>query len=130
MFPAETALRDTFRARVDDVSDVLGLSEAQRHARHREFVSVVRQTGLDPRTIGDPIYQAWTDAEIAAARGGAAVDSAQVRAWDEEFRKELRLTYGADAEDLTAILPAIERPCVIPRRFRFAIDMLRALPPM
>ena len=31
---------------------------------------------------------------------------------------------------MTATLPAIERPCVMPTRSRFAACMLRALPPM
>ena len=102
MFPAETALRETFRTRQDEVSDVLGLSHAQRIDRHRAHVALVRESGLQQNTeLAGMLYDELTTAEIAAARGADDdVDlEAQVRADTEASRKALRDLYGRDRAD-------------------------------
>ena len=105
MFPVETALRETFRTRVDEVSDVLGLSHAQTIARHRDFVGgVVRPAGLDKNPeLAALLYQEVTDAEIAAARSRGDDDDleARVGADAETARKALRELYGRErAEEI------------------------------
>lgn len=99
MFSPEVALRPTLSSRVDDVANVMGLDHAKRQARHRDFVALVRETGLDPNTVGAELYDAYTDAQLAEARG-TELDEAQIHTWKEDARRELRQAYGADAEPL------------------------------
>lgn len=99
MHPPEVALRDVFRERVEDVATVMGLPEDKRQARHREFVGVLRDTGLEPAITGKLLYDAYTDAQLAAARG-APIDEAQRRNNEEEIRRSFRTAYKGDAEQL------------------------------
>jgi hypothetical protein len=100
MYPTEVALRSVFTDRASEVADVLGLDATQRAARESAFTEVIRSTGLDPLTVGEPLYRRFTDAEIADRRGADAPD---VQALDEESRRLLREAYGAeDAENLLA----------------------------
>jgi hypothetical protein len=97
-FPVRVAMRETFSNRRHELSDVLGLSHEQQHARHNEWAIGIRETGLDP-TIGALIYNKFTDAEVAIARG-ADVDDATLAAANKTIRQRLRETYGEEAEDL------------------------------
>ena len=98
MFPPHVAMRQVLRARQDELIDVLGLTEAQRHTRHREQIAMVRESGLDPYTVGAPLYEAFTNAELATRRG-TTVDPTTQAARDEELRRDLRLSYGAAAAE-------------------------------
>ena len=95
--PTEIALRDVFREQGDALHDVVGLSQEQRTARETDYAGVVRDSGLEPYTLGVEIYEAWTRAEVEDVRGGDDVD---VQALNEASRKVLRETYGPDTEDL------------------------------
>lgn len=100
LHPIETALREPLRERQSDLVDVLGLTQTQQQARHRDYADLIRRTGLEPLTVGARLYDLMTDADLEDARG-TAVDAAQVTAWSEESRRQLRVTYGAkEAEDL------------------------------
>lgn len=99
IFSPEVGLREAFRQRQDEVADVLALGTEAQQQRHRDFVGTVRESGLDTVTAGT-VYDVLTDAQLAEARG-APVNEAQVRAGQEQTRRELRGRYGAErAEQL------------------------------
>lgn len=95
LYPVETRLREALRERQPDLADVLALSPAQQQARHRDFATLIRATGLEPLTAGTTLYNLLTDADVDDARG-KPVDPAQVKAWDEETRRIGREKWGTD----------------------------------
>ena len=106
MFPVEVGLRPVLAQRQDELMDVLELGQAARIQRHREFVAAVRESGLEPSTVGQALYNVWTDAEIAAARGTLPdTDDDDGSGWEpalvEDITRTLRNSYGpARAERL------------------------------
>jgi hypothetical protein len=52
LYPAHIELRETVRARVEDVATVLGLSQDQQQVRNREFLAGIEEAGLNASTIG------------------------------------------------------------------------------
>lgn len=93
MFPIDVALRPAFREAETALGDVLGLTSAQRKARTDEYVSLVRETGIDPHTLAPVIYNAHVEAQVAAARGAGDVD---VQALNENTRRAVREAYGGE----------------------------------
>ena len=102
LFPVEVQLRDTLRTRAQDVANVLGLSAPQRQAQHRDFVGIIRDTGLDPATVGGPLYHAFVDGQIAIARGRAVDDPQRQQQQDEAMRQTFRDAYPRDGNELLA----------------------------
>jgi uncharacterized membrane protein len=95
VFPPETALREALRARERDVMEVLQLGQNDRVTRHREFVSAIRDSGLDAATTGQQLYHPMTDAEIAAAHGEEP-DPRKEAAVVEGLNRGLITRYGAE----------------------------------
>ena len=96
MFPVEVSLRHALQQRQGEVMDVLELGQAARIKRHREFVEVIRDSGLDAATTGAALYDVMTDAELAAARGTGPDDDDDgwPPALTEDIIGTLRTRYG------------------------------------
>lgn len=99
MYPVEIELREVLRARNTEISDVLGLSQVERQARHNEFVAAVRESGIDSATAA-LIYNLGVDEALAAARGAEDDTEKYVQTASVEARREIREAYGDRAEDL------------------------------
>ncbi len=98
-YPVDVAMRPVFEERSAALAD-LGVSAAERAKLQDTVVDVIRAVGIDPVSVGRPLYNGAVDAVIASAHGEAEPD---VQALAEASRRELRETYGAaDAEDLLA----------------------------
>jgi hypothetical protein len=103
-FATTTALREVFAQRREDLGNTLELASDAQVERHREFASIIRETGVDPYTFGADLYEAWTDAQLAERRG-AVPDAARLAAAAEDLRAELRSAYGIQrAERIEAAL--------------------------
>ena len=103
LYPPAEALGNTFRAHEDDEAVILGLTAEQREARHTEFATVVKESGIQA-PLGEAIYKAGSALDRARARtpeGEEVAFDGQGAA--EARRRELRDIYGArEAEKLMA----------------------------
>lgn len=101
MYPADVALRPAFHEHDDKLHDVLGLTREQREARQQEFTADIRALRLDPYVLGNRLYGLAVAADLADHRGDDE-DDARYQADAEAARRQVRETYGDQAEALMA----------------------------
>jgi hypothetical protein len=91
----ETASREVLLRQQDTLNDQLGFGAVERTTFNRNHVALLRETGLDPVIVGEPLAEAHVGALVSAARG-VEVDPAAVQALDAQLRQEMRGQYGPD----------------------------------